>query len=119
MTDIDLDALQALAKRGKDNPDEYMHVYCEVMDALIDRLRKAEAASKWISVSERLPEKDSQLVVVFDPANEPTIWPAKWDAGNKSFSSNGGWFEVDEITLWLPLPAPAAPDSAESEGEKG
>jgi hypothetical protein len=60
----------------------------------------------WIDVKDGYPTKDGMLVVVFDPQNHPTVWPAKWDAKNRTFDSNGGWFERDEVTHWMPLPPP-------------
>lgn len=61
----------------------------------------------WISVAERLPEVDRQLVVVHVPdAILADVWPARWDANYKNFVAGGGWFEQDEITHWMPLPEP-------------
>jgi len=60
----------------------------------------------WIDIKDGYPEEDGMLVVVFDPYNHPLVWPARWDARNKAFDSNGGWFEKDEVTHWMPLPPP-------------
>lgn len=60
---------------------------------------------EWRDPKKERPE-NNQLCVVFDPTNYPTVWPAKYDASNDSFSSNGGWFEPEEITHWMPLPEP-------------
>lgn len=58
----------------------------------------------WRSTAKEWPVLDKQPVIVLDPDNEPTVWPAQWDAANKTFSSNGGWFEPKEVTVWMPLP---------------
>ena len=60
----------------------------------------------WIDIKDCYPEEDGMLVVVFDPHNHPTVWPAKWNAACKAFDANGGWFEKDEVTHWMPLPPP-------------
>lgn len=64
-----------------------------------------ETMTQWIDVKDQLPE-DGQIVVVFDPYNHPTVWPAKWNQVGRTFDSNGGWFNKDEITHWMPLPPP-------------
>lgn len=61
---------------------------------------------EWIDTKDGYPREDGMLVVVFDPGNEPNVWPAKWDAQNRSFSAADGWFEKDEVTHWAPLPEP-------------
>lgn len=53
------------------------------------------------------------LVTVFDPTNEPTVWPAKWNAKTETFDSNGGWFEKDEVVCWCYTQTP--PTKAELE----
>lgn len=65
------------------------------------------ATSIWIGVKDRLPE-DGQLVVIYDPENQPTVWPSKYDKKNGVFLSCEGWFEQEEITHWMPLPLPPA-----------
>lgn len=126
---IDLDALQERLKQYK---GDTFGIGTNKLEALIDRLRKAEAASKWQPI-ETAP-KDGTTVQVHS---------SRWlEPCSASFSSREyfekeygdpehmeeGWypscgflFDLPEITIkpthWMPLPA--APDSVESEGEKG
>lgn len=70
--------------------------------------------NEWISVKERLPEGHMQVL----------MWSARWkiaEAGsywNKHFwvySEIGDGYIAENITHWMPLPAP--PDSRPPEGE--
>ena len=71
--------------------------------------------NEWVSVEERLPEGHVQVL----------MWSAKWniaEAGsyyNKHFwvySEIGDGYIAEDITYWMPLPAP--PDSRPPEGER-
>lgn len=61
-------------------------------------------AGGWRTVAEATPEV-GQLVAVHSPgAMICDVWPARYTRfGN--FDAGGGWFEQDEITHWMPLPA--------------
>lgn len=68
----------------------------------------------WLDCRKELPSEDGMLVVVFDPTNTPMVWPARWSAEYENFESDGGWFDVDEITYWMPLPkSPKSPQWCE------
>ena len=94
-----------------------------VVDTLIDRLRKAEAASKWISVEDRLPNKYEEVLVWPNPTdycNTAQLYGDKWKY--VEYSIWGVEHVGCQVTHWQPLPA--APDStptdsADSEGAKG
>lgn len=71
--------------------------------------------NEWVSVEERLPENNTQVL----------MWSARWkiaEAGsyyNKHFwvySEIGDGYIADNITHWMPLPAP--PDRRPPEGER-
>lgn len=74
---------------------------------------------RWISVKDRLPDDSVGYVAVFAPgAAISSLWPTRWDAVNQCFDAGGGWFEIDEITHWMPLPDPPseqAPSSVSGE----
>lgn len=78
---------------------------------------------KWIPVSERLPEKDgSYLAVVLDYKKTPyvdcvdfaetlaSVWDCTFKAEQRpgwySFDSAAGYYEIDNVTHWMPLPEP-------------
>jgi hypothetical protein len=59
---------------------------------------------EWIPVAERLPS-DGQLCAVIAPgAVEGDLWPSRWSARYQNFEAGFGWFELDEVTHWTPLP---------------
>lgn len=68
--------------------------------------------NEWVSVEERLPE-DKQIVL-FHQKNG-FIYCAEYSAGNKLLSP--AWFidndcwEANEVTHWMPLPAPPGKDN--------
>lgn len=83
--------------------------YSTMGGMLFDTAEEAIAAvtpqNEWISVEDRLPEGHVQVL----------MWSAKWniaEAGsyyNKSFwvhSEIGDGYIADDITHWMPLPAP-------------
>jgi hypothetical protein len=64
------------------------------------------AAPQWISVKDRLPEEDVDVVIGWfsKTASNKTFWTV--DAAqltNKVFS---GWRVYPEVTHWMPLPKP-------------
>ena len=90
-----------------EDTDRYMLAYDYFRDGWEAAVRILD--QPWISVKVALPLVDGMLVAVLDPSNDPKVWPAQWDAANKSFSSAGGWFEQDEVTHWIPLPEQPSP----------
>ena len=68
--------------------------------------------SPWISVKDRLPEKDgcAYLVTIYDPYYE-IVSVTKLKFKDKNWWTNDGdlyneMYPVDEITYWMPLPEP-------------
>jgi hypothetical protein len=81
----------------------FPHIYLGLKDALLGSM------PRWISTADSIPNEDGVLLVVFDPSNLPTIWPAVWNRENSCFDSHGGWFERNEVTHWMPLPVAPSP----------
>ena len=79
-------------------------------DLIIQDLRRENAelrarVQEWISVDDRLPEDDSDVLVYSRIGEEFRIYPACY--------SNGVWFDcvfnapaTDTTTHWMPLPNP-------------
>lgn len=75
---------------------------------------------KWISVKDRLPEKDGAYIIneAFTHTNQISI--ARWTSDYKSYfnerlngravwyrySSECGDYEIIRVTHWMPLPEP-------------
>jgi len=84
--------------------NDYIHILNQVMDWL-------EQEPKWIPVSEKLPEKNVEILAT-------TEWGAVTIA--EMYSAND-WFihegttnaEADEIVAWMPLPKPFKPQESE------
>lgn len=66
--------------------------------------------NKWIPVSERLPEKDKQVLVCLSGLSLITLgyldnWASQWDLREKVLGYT--LFETHEaVTHWQPLPEP-------------
>ena len=65
----------------------------------------ADAKPKWIPVTERLPEDDSDVLAYLRIGEESRIYPANY--------AKGMWFDclfntpaTDTTTHWMPLPEP-------------
>lgn len=97
--------------RGCDNPLYYTSD--EVVERIADHLiangvtfvKDNDVPSKWIPVSERLPEEWEDVLVrsKYDFC-EVAVYlgiPGKW-----RITWNHDLFEVDSITHWMPLPQP-------------
>ena len=88
-------------------------------DALWDIVAKMPAVkeSKWIPVSERLPEENKTVMAsteygVFPEAKYTKEYGWEWayEAGADY------WKELEDVTAWMPLPKPYKVDPQESEG---
>lgn len=83
----------------------------EKAEELLDRVAALEAAvPRWISVSERLPEKNANVLVWIPTAAEKTFI-ASLDEGGMLFSSDpaADGYSLGEHgapTHWMPLPPP-------------
>lgn len=81
---------------------------------------KALEQTRWIPVSERLPEENGQylITVKYKPeASYENIYAehGEWTDGQWDMFCFGHCGEVEDIVAWMPLPEPY---KAESEGEE-
>ena len=74
------------------------------MEAALERATLTPP-NEWVSVEERLPEKNAQVL----------MWSAKWNIAEAGsyyngrfwvYSEIGDAYIADDITHWMPLPAP-------------
>ena len=65
---------------------------------------------KWISVEERLPELEEEVLVcdIDNDRNYKDVWSLEddEDGGVVWAGKNGEWYSLDEVTHWMPLPEP-------------
>ena len=101
-----------LADRVIENSD-VQWCLSELQD-ILEEMSTLTPPNEWVRVEKRLPEKHAQVL----------MWSAKWkiaEAGsyyNQHFwvySEIGDGYIADNITHWMPLPAP--PDRRPPEGE--
>ena len=91
----------ALRAYGKDL-EKIVEPYEFIADFLI---HSGVTAQEWISVEDRLPEDDSDVLAYSRIGEESRIYPACY--------SNGVWFDcvfnapaTDTTTHWMPMPNP-------------
>lgn len=87
--------------------DSNMLVYLKDVLDLIDEQPTLTPPNEWVRVEERLP--NDKQIVLFHQKDE-FIYCAEYFEGNKILSSawfidNDSW-EAEEVTHWMPLPAP-------------
>jgi hypothetical protein len=87
-----------------------------------EQIEELEAKSKWIPVTERLPEKDGDYLVfkVFDQKTwcdvisfakdgrkvSECTFGKKWQNIWYYYDSEWGYIRTDSVTHWMPLPEP-------------
>jgi len=75
----------------------------------------------WISVKERLPETNQEVLVFcygYNIEQVLTIWDGKssfWDKGNSFMKGNGCPIGLIDVTHWMPLPEPPTETKRETE----
>ena len=87
-------------------PDCDQIKYCDEIQALIS-LPSADKPTRWISVSERLPEKNGCYLVSTTGENNYII--------DIAFYIEGMWHKTSRIKAWMPLPEPYKEEREEYE----
>ena len=78
----------------------------DTAECIVDRMMDHDVTvQEWISVNDRLPEDDSDVLAYSRIGEESRIYPACY--------SNGVWFDcvfnapvTDTTTHWMPMPQP-------------
>ena len=119
---IDGDAVKRrawdIAEAWKDQGRDYEALLLEsVVEQIVDTQPTLTPPNEWVSVEERLPESQADVLVV-------AFWHEQWqtmigwhsDMGKKwRVITPHGEREPGGVTHWMPLPAP--PDRRPTEGE--
>ena len=77
----------------------------EVVPGYRKKIEELETASKWIPVSERLPEQHSS-VIVYRKTKRFSMLHYSNALGFHFYDSEWGDVTVDDVTHWMPLPEP-------------
>ena len=108
--------------------DEYLANYQKIAEKYrqiadwLKELKQLKEQTRWIPVSERLPEEDGQYLItvkykhVNDSYEDVYAEQGEWYDGRWDMFCFGHCGEVEEIIAWMPLPAPYKPQ-AEREGK--
>ena len=85
-----------------DNP--YVTQECALDDDDIQEIIDLVEQSQWIKVSDRLPENESILCMIYARDYYEFGW---WHEGTGYWDSPDlGYIEKDEVTWWQPIPSP-------------
>ena len=77
----------------------------EAVHDSVDELRSSVAVSAWISVDERYPEHEVEVLLYPDFGGDCVV--GYWYSPTKSFWDNDGRRYVHPL-MWLPIPKPPA-----------
>lgn len=73
---------------------------------------------RWISVDERLPEEDCQVLVTVKCLSDGDLLvDTAWLIGGKWIDENGDEYDEWGVTHWQPLPEPAGDSDTEVDDE--
>ena len=61
---------------------------------------------KWISVKEMFPKHKQVVLAYVDPCLEIV----QWNEADGLWDADAGWFKLDSVTHWMPLPEPPEED---------
>lgn len=86
----------------------------------LKELKQLREQTRWIPVSERLPEEDGQYIITVKYKHEEGyediyVEHGEWDNGKWDMFGFGHCGEVEKILAWMPLPEPYKAESEESE----
>ena len=97
------EAIQILSTRDKYGvPCGYTSGYQEALDMAIEALHK----TKWIPISEKLPETGDSILVTYSDEEVGIVWSARPKVWGKYEKANNLIFPV----AWMPLPEPYRED---------
>lgn len=74
------------------------------------RIAELEAAQRWISVDERLPEA-GDIVLAHLPDYQEVVIINKWPKRQATSRLGSSWNESSRVTHWMPLPPPVTPET--------
>ena len=72
------------------------------LDALTYIQQLEAAQPKWISVKKMFP-KHKQVVLAYV---DPCVEIVQWNEADELWEADAGWFKLDSVTHWMPLPEP-------------
>ena len=86
----------------------------DAMDKVIEKLKTIatpEQESRWIPVSERLPDPDVEVLVTDDAGGLATI--STDSMYENEVTGEKGWYTSQNVTAWMPSPEPYKAESEE------
>lgn len=92
-------ALKAISQTAASDFDR---IVCDESAKMIEYLAK-----EWVSISDRLPEPKSEVLVAFDDGEVLSLWQnwAEDEAESKfMYALDHDWEKWHTVTHWMPLP---------------
>jgi hypothetical protein len=102
------DLLDDLRDIIDDEPDNYLNTRRTTLRMALSYLEEHFSESKWIPVTERLPEQDGWYIVYTKNKGDTARRFNKAQYYHYSWHGNGGRW--DNVTHWMPLPEPPKRD---------
>jgi uncharacterized protein DUF551 len=121
----DLRGLYAQAVADKSGASTTRGFQFANIQRLIERIARLEAEArelaaqvdaKWISVEDRLPDNEANVLVFTDKATMHFGWIRQDDKSNDRWRPLGDFDGEAKVTHWQPLPAAPAPAEKEQHG---
>lgn len=99
-------SLVIMRELGSENEAKALNMACDRHVEFIKETPSAQPEQRWIPVSERLPEENSDILVTYVEKDEKRIVPVNYGCGtwfdclfNKVLNQVG-------VLAWMPLPEP-------------
>ena len=100
-------------RNGGDDAVAAMAELWEMREKILFDITDAFTRARWIPVSERLPEHDSNVLVAAKRDGEYVVkemlfvdWSDPPDPPRPEWSDDWGGEEFENVTHWMPLPPP-------------